>query len=278
MNRLTVTLGFTMILLWSAMALAITADGDGIIEPGEDPEEELAKAAQNPVANMISLPFQNNTNFNFGPLEKTQNVLNIQPVLPFSLNASWNLITRTIVPIISQPPLFPGDDRENGLGDIFFTAFLSPANPGSLIWGAGPVLLLPTATDEKLGGDKWGAGPSAVALSVRGPWLFGALANHVWSFAGDGDRDGISRSLIQPFVNFNLPHGWYLVSSPVLTADWKADSSNVWTIPVGGGVGKIFRIGGLPVNTVAQAFYNVEKPDFEADWSLRLQVQFLFPR
>ena len=278
MKRLTVTLGFTMILLWSAMGLAITADGDGIIEPGEDPEEELAKAAQNPVANMISLPFQNNTNFNFGPLEKTQNVLNIQPVLPFSLNESWNLITRTIVPIISQPPLFPGDDRENGLGDIFFTAFLSPANPGRLIWGAGPVLLLPTATDEKLGGDKWGAGPSAVALSVRGPWLFGALANHVWSFAGDGDRDGISRSLIQPFVNFNLPHGWYLVSSPVLTADWKADSSNVLTIPVGGGVGKIFRIGGLPVNTVAQAFYNVERPDFEADWSLRLQVQFLFPR
>lgn len=255
-----------------------TADGDGIIEPGENPEEELAKAAQNPVANMISLPLQNNTNFNFGPMEKTQNVLNIQPVWPFTLNENWNLITRTIVPVISQPQLFPGDDRENGLGDIIFTAFLSPANPGKMIWGAGPVLLLPTATDEKLGTKKWGAGPSAVALSIRGPWVFGALANHIWSFAGDGNRDDVNLTLIQPFVNYNLPEGWYLVSSPVITANWEADSDNTWTVPLGGGIGKIFRIGGLPVNTSAQAFYNVEKPDFGADWSLRVQLQFLFPK
>jgi len=255
-----------------------TADGDGIIEPGENPEEELAKAAQNPVANMISLPLQNNTNFNFGPMEKTQNVFNIQPVWPFTLNENWNLITRTIVPVISQPQLFPGDDRENGLGDIIFTAFLSPANPGKMIWGAGPVLLLPTATDEKLGTKKWGAGPSAVALSIRGPWVFGALANHIWSFAGDGNRDDVNLTLIQPFVNYNLPEGWYLVSSPVITANWEADSDNTWTVPLGGGIGKIFRIGGLPVNTSAQAFYNVEKPDFGADWSLRVQLQFLFPK
>jgi hypothetical protein len=255
-----------------------TADGDGIIEPGENPEEELAKAAQNPVANMISLPLQNNTNFNFGPREKTQNVLNIQPVWPFTLNQDWNLITRTIMPVISQPPLFPGDDRENGLGDIIFTAFLSPANPGKIIWGAGPVLLLPTATDEKLGTKKWGAGPSAVALTIRGPWVFGALANHIWSFAGDGNRDDVNQTLIQPFVNYNLPEGWYLVSSPIITADWKADSDNTWTVPLGGGIGKVFRIGRLPVNTSAQAFYNVEKPDFGADWSLRVQLQFLFPK
>ena len=255
-----------------------TADGDGIIEPGENPEEELAKAAQNPVANMISLPLQNNTNFNFGPREKTQNVLNIQPVWPFTLNEDWNLITRTIMPLISQPQLFPGDDRENGLGDITFTAFLSPANPGKMIWGAGPVLLLPTATDEKLGTKKWGAGPSAVALTIRGPWVCGALANHIWSFAGDGNRDDVNQTLIQPFVNYNLPEGWYLVSSPIITANWEADSDNTWTVPLGGGIGKVFRIGGLPVNTSAQAFYNVEKPDFGADWSLRVQLQFLFPK
>jgi hypothetical protein len=107
-----------------------TADGDGIVEPGENAEEELAKAAQNPVADLISLPFQNNTNFNFGPREKTQNILNIQPVWPFSLSDEWNLITRTIVPVISQPELFRGYDRENGLGDVTFTAFLSPADAG----------------------------------------------------------------------------------------------------------------------------------------------------
>jgi hypothetical protein len=262
----------------SAVFAEDTADGDGIIEAGENPEEELAKAAQNPVANMISLPFQNNTNFNYGPREKTQNILNIQPVWPFSLTEEWNLITRTIVPVISQPELFQGDDRENGLGDTTFTAFFSPANPGKWIWGAGPVLLLPTATDDKLGTDKWGAGPSAVALTIDGPWLYGVLVSHIWSFAGDSGRDNVNQSLVQPFVNYNLPDGWYLVSSPIITANWEADSDDVWTIPLGGGLGKISRIGRQPVNAQIQAFYNVEKPEYGADWSLRLQCQFLFPK
>lgn len=253
-------------------------EGDGIVEPGEGLEEELAKTAQNPVANIISLPFQNNTNFNFGPREKTQNILNIQPVFPFALGADWNLITRTIVPVISQPPLFAGDDRENGLGDITFTAFLSPAAAGRLIWGAGPILLLPSATDEKLGTERWGAGPSAVALTIRGPWLFGVLANHIWSFAGDGDRDDVNQTLIQPFINYNFPGGWFLTSSPIITANWEADNDQRWTVPLGGGAGKLFFIGRQPVNVSAQGFYNVEKPDFQADWTLRLNVQFLFPR
>ena len=268
-------------LVWVAASVIFaqnTADGDGIIEPGEDAEEELAKAAQNPVADLISLPLQNNTNFNFGPREKTQNILNIQPVWPFSLSEEWNLITRTIVPVISQPALFRGDDRENGLGDTTFTAFFSPAEPGKWIWGAGPVLLLPTATDDKLGTDKWGAGPSAVVLTSDGPWLYGALFSQLWSFAGDNDRDDVNQSLVQPFVNYNLPDGWYLVSSPIITANWEADSSDTWTVPVGGGFGKIFRIGRQPVNAQMQAFYNVETPDNGADWQLRLQWQFLFPK
>ena len=145
-----------LLLSTPALLAQDTADGDGIIEPGENPDEELAKAPQNPVADLISLPLQNNTNFNFGPEEKTQNVLNIQPVWPFSLTENWNLITRKIIPVISQPRLAPGDERENGIGDTTFTAFLSPANSGKWIWGAGPVLLLPTATDEVLGSEKWG--------------------------------------------------------------------------------------------------------------------------
>ncbi len=255
-----------------------TADGDGIIEPGENADEELAKAAQNPVADLISLPLQNNTNFNFGPEEKTQNILNIQPVWPFSLTGEWNVITRTIVPVISQPELFPRDDRENGLGDTTFTAFLSPVEPGKWIWGAGPVLLLPTATDDKLGAEKWGAGPSAVALTTDGPWLYGVLVSHIWSFAGDSDRSDVNQSLIQPFVNYNLPDGWYLVSSPIITANWEADSEDTWTFPLGGGIGKIFRMGRQPLNAQVQAFYNVEAPDNGADWQLRLQWQFLFPK
>ncbi len=255
------------------------ADGDGIIEPGENPVEEMAKAAQNPVADLISLPFQNNTNFGFGPDDDIQNVLNIQPVIPFHLSENWNLITRTIVPLINQPEVVQGTGDEFGLGDINFTAFFSPKNPTKgIIWGAGPIFTFPTATDEKLGSEKWSLGPSAVALTIQGPWLFGALINNVWSFAGDDDRDDVNAMLVQPFVNYNLPNGWYLVSSPIITANWEAASGNTWSVPLGGGVGKIFRIGNQPVNAQIQAFYNVEKPELVGDWTLRFQLQLLFPK
>lgn len=243
----------------------------------EQTEAELAKAAQNPVADMISLPFQSNTNFGVGPDDKTQNILNIQPVYPMPLSEKWNLITRTIAPVIWQEEIVPGVEQF-GLGDITFTAFLSPKKPGKWIWGAGPVLLLPTATDETLGSEKWGAGPSAVALAIRGPWLFGGLINQIWSFAGEDDRQDVDLMLVQPFVNCNFPKGWYLVSSPIITANWEAGGSDTWTIPVGGGVGKIFRLGKQPMNVQFQGFYNVEKPEFGPEWTLRFQLQFLFPK
>ena len=256
-------------------ASAAPKAGDGIIEAGENETDELARAAQNPVASMISLPFQNNTNFNFGPQEKTQNVLNIQPVLPFELNEDWNLITRTILPVVSQPAFTPAQDRENGLGDTLFSAFFSPKESGQWIWGVGPALLLPTSTDDRLGAGEWGAGPSAVVLTMRGPWVVGSLFSNVWSFTGD---EQVNLFTWQPFVNYNLDDGWYLTSIPLITANWEADSDNRWTVPFGGGVGKIFRIGKQPINASAAAYYNVEKPDFGADWQMRFQVQFLFPK
>lgn len=239
--------------------------------------EELAKAAQNPVASLISLPFQNNTNFNFGPQEKIQNILNIQPVWPFSIHEKWNLITRTIVPLISQPELTPDTERTFGLGDTTFTAFFSPKDSGKLIWGVGPAIVLPTATDDVLGSDKWAAGPSFVALSMPGNWVIGSLFSNVWSFAGSGEQD-INFFTWQYFVNYNLPGGWYLTSSPIITANWEADSRNKWTVPFGGGFGKIFRIGSQPMNAQIQAFYAAAKPDFGSDWILRFQLQFLFPK
>ena len=244
----------------------------------ESSESDLAKQTQNPVANLISLPFQNNTNFDMGPDDnKTQNILNIQPVWPFSLNEDWNLITRTIVPVVSQPGFVPGQDRENGLGDTTFTAFFSPAKSAGLIWGAGPVFLLPTASDDRLGSDKWGAGPSVVLLTIRGSWVAGSLFSNVWSFSGSGDED-VNLFTWQYFINYNFPGGWYLSSSPIITANWEADSGNEWTVPFGGGFGKVFRVGKLPLNASVQAFYNMEKPDYGADWTLRLQIQFLFPK
>jgi len=253
--------------------------GDGILEPGENRTEELARAAQNPVASMISLPFQNNSNFNFGPQEKTQNVMNIQPVLPFELNDEWNLITRTILPVVSQPGFSPGQDRENGIGDTLFTAFLSPKDSGEWIWGAGPVLLLPTSSDDRLGAGEWGAGPSAVFLTMQGPWVIGSLFSNVWSFSHDDNDDKVNAFTWQYFINYNLDDGWYLTTAPIITANWEADSDNKWTIPLGGGVGRVFRVGKQNINTSVQAYYNVETPDdFGADWQLRMQLQFLFPK
>ena len=244
----------------------------------EDSEGELARAAQNPLAAMISVPFQNNTNFNFGPLKKTQNVMNIQPVVPFSLNDNWNVITRTIIPIVSQPGFIPGQDRTNALGDTVFTAFLSPSKASSFIWGAGAALLVPTATSDRTGFDKWGIGPSLVGVGFKGPWVYGGIISNVWDFAGSGKTGDINLLSFQYFVNYNFSSGWYLVSSPILTADWEADSGNQWTIPFGGGFGKIQRFGKVPVNLSAQAYYNVEKPDFGADWQLRLVATMMFPK
>jgi hypothetical protein len=219
-------------------------------------QSDLAKQAQNPIANLISLPLQNNTNVGIGPDDETQNILNIQPVWPFSLSEKWNLITRTIFPVISQPDaLTGGDGRINGLGDTTFTAFFSPKDSGKLTWGVGPVLLFPTATDATLGSDKWGAGPSVVILTMPGQWVIGSLLSNVWSFAGSGYQD-VNLFTWQYFVNYNLPRGWYLTSAPIITANWEADSDNRWTVPFGCGVGKIFKIGKQPLNAQVSAYYN----------------------
>lgn len=265
-------------LILSQSSYVFAEKGDGIIDPGEDEAGELARAVQNPIASLISVPFQNNTSFNFGPQEKTQNVLNIQPVLPFSLNDDLNLITRTILPMVSQPAFSPEGDRENGLGDTSFSAFFSPKKSwNGIIWGVGPALLLPTSTDNQLGAGEWGAGPSVVFLTMPGNWVLGSVLSNVWSFSHD---TSVNFFTWQPFVNYNLNDGWYLVSSPILTANWEADSSNdYWTVPIGGGVGKVFRIGSQPMNVQIQGFGNVEKPEnIGPDWSLRFQVQFLFPK
>ena len=238
---------------------------------------DLAKAAQNPIASLISLPFQNNTNFGIGPEDKTQNILNIQPVYPITLNENWNFITRTIVPVISQPGIGPDGERTFGLGDTTFTGFFSPKSETDFTWGVGPVVLFPTTTDPALGADQWGAGASVVLLTMPGQWVIGSLLSNVWSFES-GEQGDINLFTWQYFINYNLPDGLYLTTAPIITANWEADSDNRWTVPFGGGVGKIFKIGKQPVNGQVSAYYNVEKPENAADWQLRLQLQFLFPK
>lgn len=265
-------------LLFAALTILGIVAFTHAVRAEEEGTADLAKKTQNPVSDLISLPLQNNINFGVGRGDDVQNVLNIQPVIPLKLSEDWNLITRTIVPVIYQPELVRGTGSEFGLGDINATLFLSPAKPGKVIWGVGPIFSFPTATDKVLGTDKWSAGPSAVALMIRGPWVVGALASNLWSYAGDDDRENVNQFLLQYFVNYNLPQGWYISSAPIITANWKADGGDVWTVPFGGGVGKIFRIGKQPMNAQVQAFYNVAKPDNGPDWTLRLQLQFLFPK
>jgi hypothetical protein len=241
---------------------------------------ELAKLAQNPVGNLISVPFQNNANLNYGPEEETQNILNIQPVIPVSITPDWNVITRTILPVIHMPRLGRFVGSQDGIGDTTFTAFLSPSQPKGIIWGVGPVFQLPTHNNEELGNDNWGGGASFVVLKLEkgNPWVYGALVNNVWSFTSDKSGGSYNLGLIQPFINYNFKSGAYLTTAPVATVDWKANSSDKWTVPIGGGVGKIFHFGKLPVNSQISAYYNIEKPEFGADWQIRAQVQLMFPK
>lgn len=255
-------------LLASAASAAMTA-------------EELAKLSQNPVANMVSIPLQNNTNFNVGPQGGTQNILNIQPVVPFTLNSDWNLITRTILPLIWQPEFTPGQGSRFGLGDLQLSGFLSPSKPGAggLIWGAGAIVQAPTDT-EQLGNKNWGLGPTAVVLRIEpgSPWVYGALVNNLWSLSSDKRGGKYNNFLIEPFLNYNLPGGTYINTVPIITANWEADSGQKWTVPLGLGVGHIFHLGKLPLNVQVGAYYNVVRPDDAANWQLRIQAQIMFPK
>ena len=243
-------------------------------EPSED--EDLAKQSQNPIADLVSLPFQSNTNFNAAPFGRTQEVLNIQPVVPLHISPDWNMISRTIVPVVSQPdPVF--DRNTNGISDITQSLFFSPVHSGALIWGAGPVFTIPSATDPILGTGRVLFGPTAVFLTTPGHIVMGVLLNNQWSVGGDALRPSVNAFLAQPFFNYNMPHGWYLTSSPLITSNWLAAPGHQWTVPVGGGFGRIFKIGEQPVSANIAGYYNAIRPTGTPDWQLRAELSLLFP-
>jgi hypothetical protein len=248
---------------------------------------ELAKKTQNPISSMISLPFENTFNFKNGKSDQTQYVLQIQPVVPVAITGEWNLITRPIIPVISQPevallPLPPilvkSNGRTFGLGDINVSFFFSPNSEGDFTWGAGPVFLFPSATDNSLGAEKWAAGPTAVGLYQGSNWSAGGLVGQMWSYGGTSKRDDVNSMYLQPFVNYNLADGWYLSTSPILSANWEAKSGQEWTVPLGAGIGKIFALGSQQMNARLNSYYNVVRPDGAANWQLQFTLQFLFPR
>ncbi len=245
-----------------------------LAQQGGTEVEEMSKQAANPLADLISLPLQNNTNFGLGPYGRTSNILNIQPVIPL---ADGRIITRTIAPIVWIPEYGEESGLYTwGLSDIQFTAFYVPPSEG-LMWGIGAVAEIPTG-GEKRGSQKWSLGPSVVVLYQPGDWTFGVLANNVWSVAGESGRQDVNKGLVNLFLVRQLGGGWYVNSAPIITVNWEAESDERWIVPLGAGAGKVAMFGKLPVNTQVGAYFNVVKPDFGPDWQLRVQVQVFLPK
>ncbi|QIG48693.1 transporter [Nordella sp. HKS 07] len=237
----------------------------------------LAKQLSNPVAALISVPFQFNYDEGYGPSNGHRAVLNIQPVVPFSLNDDWTVISRTILPVISQKDIAGPSGEQSGLGDITQSLFFSPKNPGpsGIVWGAGPVFLVPTATDDLLGGEKWGAGPTAVVLKQMGGWTVGALGNHIWSFAGDDHRSDISSTYLQPFVSYTTADAWTFGLNTESTYNWETSE---WSVPVNFTVGKLVQIDKQPVSFTVGVRYWAESPDGGPDGlGFRGGATLLFP-
>ena len=257
--------------------------------------DDLQAQSQNPVASLVSLPIESSAYFEAGPSEENAYSTLIKPVYPVQLSENWNLINRFIAPVIYLegqdavgPPdasfelagseVFPGSGSEFGLGNLQYQAFFSPARPGKLIWGAGPAFELPTNTDKKLGSDTWSAGIAAVGLTIRGSWVVGLLLQNIWDVSSESGEPDVNRATVQPILNYNLDNGWYLSATTTISANWEADSGNEWTVPLGGGAGRLVRFGKQPVDFKLMAFSNVEKPDFGPDWSAQFTVKFLFPK
>lgn len=240
--------------------------------------EGLAKQLSNPVASLISVPFQLNYDEGTGPLGNGRKVtLNVQPVVPVSLNDDWNLISRTIVPIVWQDDIAPLAGDQAGLSDTVQSLFFSPKRPtNGIIWGVGPVFLLPTGTDSLLSAEKWGAGPTAVALTQQGSWTIGLLANHIWSFAGDDGRTDVSSTFLQPFVSYTTADAWTFALNTESTYNWE---SSAWSVPVNASVTKLVKLGNQPVSLGGGVRYWAESPDNAGPdgWAARAIMTFLFP-
>jgi len=239
--------------------------------------EELARKVQNPISNLTSALLENGFNSGFGTTHGLQYIGNLEEFYPLKFGDSLGLVQRFILPVIAQPETVPGQGSKGGLGDLQYQAYFSSVNSTGFVFGLGPIVSVPIAYPHELGSGKWSMGPTLAAVAVLDQWVGGLLLNQLWSISSYNDRPTVSQMQLQPFVNFNLASAWYLVSSPVITANWKASNGNRWTVPVGAGVGKVFRIGRLPIKTEVQGFDDVVSPQQGPDWSARLQIQFLFP-
>lgn len=240
--------------------------------------EDLAKKLANPVSSLISVPFQSNFDRDVGPFHQGRRyTLNVQPVIPITLNEKWNLISRTIVPVINQEDIFPQTREKTGLGDTSQSLFFSPQEPvNGITWGLGPAFLIPTATEPELGTEKWGAGPTGVVLKQTGGWTIGALVNHVWSFGGDSKREDVNSTFIQPFFAYTTPSAWTYTLQTESTYDWESEQ---WNVPVAFLVAKVFQVGQQTYQIQAGPRYYSDSPDGGAhNMGFRFNFILLFPK
>ena len=240
---------------------------------------ELAEKLQNPIGDLYNVPFQNNTNFNVGPHKGTQDILNIQPVIPIHVTPDWNIITRTILPLVWSPSAQPALSVPFGLAPTTFSAFLTPTKTvDGWLWGVGPIVQLPTITNKTLGSNVWGAGPAFVIVRTDHPWVYGGLINNVFSFGGTSGPTGTKYSLLtlQWILNYNFGDGWFFGTSPIITSNWLTGGER-WTLPVGAQAGRLIKLGGkLPVNLLVGAYYNALRPTGGGTWQLRTQIAIIF--
>ncbi len=274
-----VTRAFQIMLLVSGAILETPAFAQDTAGATRTAEEELAKKLANPVAALISVPFQLNYDQDIGPArDGTRWLLNIQPVVPIDLNQDWNLISRTILPVVWQDDIFPGAGSQSGIGAVVQSVFFSPKAPsaGGRLWGAGPVFLIPTGSNDLLTTDKWGAGPTGVVLKQQGPWTYGALANHIWSFAGPSGRPDVNATFVQPFLSYTTPTAWSFTLNTESTYDWE---NSQWLVPINATVSKVTKIGDQLVSVGAGVRYWADGPDAAPHgWGFRLAFTLLFPK
>jgi hypothetical protein len=264
-NERTITAILCLLLL---LALSVPA-------VAEDSEAELAKKTLNPVASLISVPLQSNWDFGIGPADATKYTLNVQPVIPVSINKEWNLILRTILPVIYMESPVPGGDSMSGLGDVTQSFFFAPVQlVDGWILGAGPVFLYPTGA-QAFSTEKWGAGPTAVALKQKNGWTVGMLANHIWSFAGPSGQQDVNATFLQPFLSFTTKKYTSLGVNSESTYDWV---NSQWTMPINLSVTQLLKIGGQPLSLQAGYRYYADAPAGGPDWGLRFSVTLLFPK